>query len=59
MEVKYNDSLPCFPLIAFADGVYAVLLKVGSEEGGLSIGKKVNMVVNRDIAQKIQLVKND
>ncbi len=41
------------------DGVYAVLLKVGSEEGGLSIGKKVNMVVNRDIAQKIQLVKND
>ena len=41
------------------DGVYAVLLKIGSEEGNLSIANKVNMVINRDIAQKIKLVTND
>ena len=41
------------------DGVYAVLLKIGSEEGNLSIANKVNMVINRDIAQKIKLVTNN
>ncbi|MCS5588578.1 MAG: hypothetical protein NZ824_01275 [Candidatus Thioglobus sp.] len=41
------------------DGVYTVLLKISSEEGGLAISNKVNMVVNRDIAQKIKLVINE
>ena len=41
------------------DGVYTVLLKIGSEEGNLSIANKVNMVINRDIAQKIKLVINE
>jgi hypothetical protein len=55
-SVKFKGGLDFDKL---DDGVYAVLLEVGSEEGGLSIGKKVNMVVNRDIAQKIKLVTND
>jgi hypothetical protein len=30
-----------------------------SEEGGANISKKVNIVINRDIAQKIKVVVNE
>jgi len=41
------------------DGVYKILFEASSDEGGLSIGKEINLVVNRDIAQKIKVVNNE
>lgn len=41
------------------DGVYQVQLEANSEEGGLSIAKKVNLVVNRDIPEKIKVIINE
>jgi len=41
------------------DGVYKLLFQASSDEGGLSIGKEVNLVINRDIAQKIKVVVNE
>jgi len=41
------------------DGVYKILFQANSDEGGLSIGKEVNLVVNRDIAQKVKVVVNE
>jgi hypothetical protein len=41
------------------DGVYKILFQANSDEGGLSIGKEVNLVINRDIAQKIKVVVNE
>ena len=41
------------------DGVYQLLISLVSEEGGASISKKVNIVINRDIAQKIKVVVNE
>ena len=41
------------------DGVYKLLFQATSDEGGLSIGKEVNLVINRDIAQKIKVVVNE
>ena len=38
------------------DGVYKITFKGSSDEGGLSIGRDVNLVVNRDIANKISLI---
>jgi len=41
------------------DGVYEVLIKVNSEEGGLSLNKKTNIVINRDIANKVKVIENE
>jgi len=41
------------------DGVYKILFEASSDEGDLSIGKEINLVVNRDIAQKIKVVTNE
>jgi len=41
------------------DGVYAIQLETSSDEGGLSVSKKFNLVVNRDIANKIKAVFNE
>ncbi len=41
------------------DGVYQLLIGLVSEEGGANISKKVNIVINRDIAQKIKVVVNE
>jgi uncharacterized cupredoxin-like copper-binding protein len=41
------------------DGVYKLLFKASSDEGGLSIGKEVNLVINRDIAKKVRVVVNE
>jgi len=41
------------------DGVYAIQLETSSDEGGLSVRKKFNVVVNRDIANKIKAVFNE
>jgi hypothetical protein len=41
------------------DGVYKILFEANSDEGGLSIGKTINLVVNRDIANKVKVVNND
>ena len=41
------------------DGVYQLLIGMTSEEDNTSISKKVNVVVNRDIAQKIKVVVNE
>jgi hypothetical protein len=41
------------------DGVYQLIISLVSEEGGANISKKVNVVINRDIAQKIKVVVNE
>ena len=41
------------------DGVYKILFEANSDEGGLSIGKTINLVVNRDIANKVKVINND
>lgn len=41
------------------DGVYKISVQANSDEGGLSIGREVNLVVNRDIAQKVKIVSNN
>ena len=41
------------------DGVYKIVFEANSDEGGLSIGKTINLVVNRDIANKLKVVNND
>jgi len=41
------------------DGVYAIQLEASSDEGGLSVSRKFNLVVNRDIANKIKAVFNE
>ena len=41
------------------DGVYKILIEANSDEGGLSIGREINLVVNRDIANKVKVINND
>ena len=41
------------------DGVYQLLIGMTSEEDNANISKKVNIVINRDIAQKIKVVVNE
>ena len=41
------------------DGVYQILIMLSSDEGGVSLKKQVNLVINRDIAQKIKVIDNE
>ncbi len=41
------------------DGVYEVLIKVSSEEGKLNLNKKTNIVINRDVANKVKVIVNE
>jgi hypothetical protein len=41
------------------DGVYQILIMLSSDEGGVSLKKRVNLVINRDIAQKIKVIDNE
>ena len=67
LKLENENLLPGNKIIAnsiidfdrLKDGVYQVLIIMTNDEGSVSLKKQVNLVINRDIAQKIKVIDND